>query len=98
MVLVHLSVSLFLVYVLVLGGLDKVNQPGCKVVAALLLYFLLVAFSWMLVEAVVHYMKFVKVFNPYTPKFSMKTALPSYSKNITFTFMMMSPNKTAWLS
>lgn len=82
MVLLHLSFSLLAVNVLVLGGVDKVDSPPyvCKSIAASLLYFLLVAFAWMLVEAVLQYLKFVKVFNTYTSKFMMKSALPAYSK------------------
>ena len=85
MVLMHLSVSLLVVDVLIIAGLDKVDNPlACKSVAALLLYFLLVSFSWMLVEAVVQYLKFVVVFNTYTSKFMMKTALPAYSEYYVF--------------
>ena len=82
MVLLHLSISLLVVNVLVIGGLDKVHGPPivCKAVAALLLYFLLVAFAWMLVEAVVQYLKFVKVFNTYTSRFMLKTTIPAYSE------------------
>jgi arginine exporter protein ArgO len=82
MVLLHLSLSLLAVDILVIGGIDKVHSPPyvCKTIAASLLYFLLVAFAWMLVEAVLQYLKFVKVFNTYTSKFMMKAALPSYGE------------------
>ena len=83
LVLLHLSVSLLAVDVLIVGGVDKGDSHPivCKSVAAMLLYFLLVAFSWMLVEAVVQYLKFVKVFNTYTSKFMMKTAVPAYGRS-----------------
>jgi 7 transmembrane receptor (Secretin family) len=83
LVLLHLSASLLAVDVLIVGGIDRVDAPTavCKTIAALLLYFLLVAFSWMLVEAIVQYLKFVKVFNTYTSRFMLKTALPAYSES-----------------
>jgi hypothetical protein len=79
MVLVHLSISLLAVDILVLAGIDKVEPvTGCKAVAALLLYFLLVAFAWMLVEAVLQYFNFVKVFDTYVSHFMLKAALPAW--------------------
>jgi G protein-coupled receptor 64/G protein-coupled receptor 126 len=79
MVLLHLSISLLAVDILVLAGLDKTgSQYGCKAVAGLLLYFILVSFSWMLVEAVLQYLRFVKVFNTYIEHFMLKTALPAW--------------------
>jgi hypothetical protein len=79
LVLLHLSVALLAVDILVLAGVDRTeNRTGCKAVAALLHYFLLVSFSWMLVEGVLQYLKFVKVFDIYTPRFMLKTALPAW--------------------
>lgn len=81
MVLLQLAIALLAVDILVLAGIDKTSPvAGCKAVAALLLYFLLVSFSWMLVEGVIQYLKFVKVFNTYTPNFMIKTALPAWSE------------------
>ena len=82
MILFQLAVALLAVDILVLAGVDKTDPvAGCKAVAALLLYFLLVAFSWMLVESVVFYLKFVKVFDTHTSRFMLKTALPAWSKS-----------------
>ena len=81
MVLLQLAIALVAVDILVLAGIDKTNPiAGCKAVAALLLYFLLVSFSWMLVEAVMLYLKFVKVFDTYTSNFMLKAALPAWSE------------------
>jgi 7 transmembrane receptor (Secretin family) len=81
MVLLHLSINLLIVYILVLGGLHRVNSPPfiCKAIAAMMLYFLFVAFSWMVAEAVLQYLKFVKVFDTYVSKFMLKATLTAYS-------------------
>ncbi|KAM4889341.1 adhesion G protein-coupled receptor E1 [Thomomys bottae] len=48
----HLCVCLFLAKTLFLIGIDKTNhQMGCAIIAGLLHYLFLAAFSWMLVEA-----------------------------------------------
>ena len=79
MVLLHLSLALLAVDIIVLAGVDQTsNYGGCCAVAALLHYFLLVSFLWMLVEAVIQYLKFVKVFDTYTPRFMLKAALPAW--------------------
>ncbi|ESN95797.1 hypothetical protein HELRODRAFT_178980 [Helobdella robusta] len=51
---------------------------GCLVKSALLHYFLLVSFSWMLIEAILQYLKFVKVFNTHISSFVWKTMLPAW--------------------
>ncbi|XP_048196581.1 adhesion G protein-coupled receptor E1 [Perognathus longimembris pacificus] len=65
----HLCVCLFLAKSLFLIGIDKTNnQMGCAIIAGLLHYLFLAAFSWMLVEAVmlfltVRNLKVVNYFN-----------------------------------
>ena len=87
MVLLHLALALLAVDIIILADirpikercLDQIsNYVGCRAVAALLHYFLLVSFLWMLVEAVIQYLKFVKVFDTYTPRFMLKAALPAW--------------------
>ena len=79
MVLLHLSIALLAVDLLVLFGLDRTESPVvCKVVAGLLLYFLLASFAWMLVEAVLQYLFFVKVFNIYSSHFMLKAGVPAW--------------------
>lgn len=81
MVLLNLAVALLAVNILVLVGVDRTeNYNGCIAVAALLLYFLLASFCWMLVEGVVQYLKFVKVFDTYTPRFMLKASLPAWGE------------------
>ena len=41
------------------------SEDACRIVAALVHYFLLVAFLWMLIEAYFMYQAFVKVFRDY---------------------------------
>ncbi|XP_069864506.1 adhesion G protein-coupled receptor E1 isoform X6 [Dipodomys merriami] len=49
----HLCGCLFLAKILFLMGIDKTNsQTGCAIIAGVLHYLFLAAFSWMLVEAV----------------------------------------------
>ncbi|XP_067138267.1 uncharacterized protein [Centruroides vittatus] len=75
-VLCNLAVSLLLTLIVFLTGIDQISsKAGCIFVAALLHYLLLVSFSWMLVEAVLQYLRFVKVIGTYIPKFMLKASL-----------------------
>lgn len=49
------------------AGVERsgVSEDACRIVAALIHYFLLVAFLWMLIEAYFMYQAFVKVFRDY---------------------------------
>ena len=81
--LLNLSIALIVVNLLVLLGVDRTsNHIGCIIVAALLHYFLLVSFAWMLIEAILQYYKFVKVFNVHVSRFVIKTVLPAWSEFI----------------
>ncbi|XP_052803933.1 adhesion G protein-coupled receptor E2-like isoform X2 [Mya arenaria] len=67
-VLLNLSVSLFCYSVIFLAGIDKTgSRSGCVTVAALLHYFILTSFMWMLVDAVQLYINIVLVFAKYNP-------------------------------
>ncbi|KAL2086354.1 hypothetical protein ACEWY4_017413 [Coilia grayii] len=59
----HLSLCLFLADLIFLCGISRTQQPGCGVVAGLLHYFFLAAFSWMLLEGVQLYRMVVLVFH-----------------------------------
>ncbi|XP_063048692.1 adhesion G protein-coupled receptor E5-like, partial [Engraulis encrasicolus] len=48
----HLSICLFMADLIFLCGISQAGQPGCGLVAALLHYFFLAAFAWMLLEGV----------------------------------------------
>lgn len=75
-VLCNLAISLLLALIVFITGINQTSsKAGCIFVAALLHYLLLVAFCWMLVEAVLQYLRFVKVIGTYIPKFMLKASL-----------------------
>ncbi|XP_062388946.1 adhesion G protein-coupled receptor E5-like [Sardina pilchardus] len=59
----HLSLCLFLADLIFLCGISRAQKAGCGLVAGLLHYFFLAAFSWMLLEGVQLYRMVVKVFH-----------------------------------
>ncbi|XP_068703997.1 adhesion G protein-coupled receptor B2-like [Montipora foliosa] len=59
-VLLNLCAAIALSCALVISEGSVINTAGCPVVAALLHYFLLALFSWMLCEGVLHYIVLVK--------------------------------------
>ncbi|XP_028397360.1 uncharacterized protein LOC114521149 [Dendronephthya gigantea] len=66
---VNLAVAIGLAQVTFLAGIDETDyKVACIIVAALLHYFLLVAFSWMLVEGIFLHILIVKVFHDQLPK------------------------------
>jgi len=66
-ILLHLCASLLFVLIVFVAGVERggVSENACRIVAALIHYFLLVAFLWMLIEAYFMYQAFVKVFRDY---------------------------------
>ncbi|KAK3595406.1 hypothetical protein CHS0354_008838 [Potamilus streckersoni] len=50
----------------------------CIAVSALIHYFILAAFMWMLMEGVLQYLRFVKVLGTYIPNFFIKTSIPAW--------------------
>ncbi|WAR10307.1 AGRG4-like protein [Mya arenaria] len=75
-VLINLSVSILCSAILFLVGMERTeSHGGCIAVAALLRYFILVSFMWMLVEGTLQYLRFV--FGTYIPKFMIKTMIPA---------------------
>ena len=74
-VIFGMSVSLLITYILFLMLIEKNEYLGdvtCQVGAVLMHYFLLSAFCWTLVEALVQYFLFVKVLGTYVSKFMLK--------------------------
>ncbi|XP_041958773.1 adhesion G protein-coupled receptor E5-like isoform X5 [Alosa sapidissima] len=59
----HLSLCLFLADLIFLCGISRAQKAGCSLVAGLLHYFFLAAFSWMLLEGVQLYRMVVLVFH-----------------------------------
>ena len=78
-VLFNLALALLCFNIIFVTSVDRTeNMIGCTTVAVLLHYFLLVSFAWMLVEAVMHYQRFVKVFDTYIEYFTWKTVIPAW--------------------
>ncbi len=56
------------------------NEYFCMSVAVLLHYFILVSFLWMLIEAILQYMTFVKILGTYVSRYALKTIIPAWGK------------------
>ncbi|XP_052240341.1 adhesion G-protein coupled receptor G6-like isoform X2 [Dreissena polymorpha] len=70
------------------------NIGGCKTVAVLLHYFLLVIMCWMLVEAFYMYQSLVKVFDTYIARFQLKAAVFSWGTPLIIVVATLAVNKT----
>ena len=67
---VQFSISLFLMLVVFVAGIDRTeNRAGCITVGVLLHYLTLVAWMWMAAEAVLLFQKLVVVFMNVTVKY-----------------------------
>ncbi len=77
-----MSASLAGLYIFVLGGYVTLVPVLCGFIAALLHYFLLVFFSWTAVEAVLLYIKLVKIIETqsYENHFVLKSGFPAWGK------------------
>ena len=64
------------------SGVERgsVSEDACRIVAALVHYFLLVAFLWMLIEAYFMYQAFVKVFRDYGDYVMWKCSVLGWGK------------------
>ncbi|KAM9314708.1 adhesion G protein-coupled receptor E5 isoform 2-T2 [Pholidichthys leucotaenia] len=61
----HLCICLFMAYLDFLSGISQTKpEGGCRFVAAILHFFFLGVFTWMLLEGVQLYRMVVRVFNP----------------------------------
>ncbi|RUS90990.1 hypothetical protein EGW08_001207 [Elysia chlorotica] len=75
----QLSMALLLSWVVFLVGVERTSHhAGCVAVAALLHYLILASFMWMLMEALVQYLLFVRVMNPHISHYMWKMGLPSW--------------------
>lgn len=75
-ILINHCVSLLLLYIVFLGGIDSVaTDLICKAVAILLHYFLLTTMFWMAVEAHNMYMFLVKIFQRDVRHFILKASI-----------------------
>ncbi|GFR69280.1 G-protein coupled receptor, partial [Elysia marginata] len=77
--LFQLSLALLLSWVVFLAGIERTsNHDGCIAVAAILHYLILASFMWMLMEALLQYLLFVRVMNSYFTNYMWKTSIPSW--------------------
>ncbi|XP_046542698.1 adhesion G-protein coupled receptor G6-like [Haliotis rubra] len=77
--LFHMAVALLCSKVVFLVGIKQTNNEYfCLSVAVLLHYFILVSFLWMLIEAILQYMTFVKILGTYVTRYALKTAIPAW--------------------
>ena len=101
---VNLCISLLTAEVIFLFGIAATEDPlTCSVIAALLHYFFLAAFAWMLLEGFQIYLMLVKVFdassNSRTKKnFSIGYLLPLVivMGSVTVDLVMLSTSEEAW--
>ncbi|KAG1690311.1 Adhesion G-protein coupled receptor G6 [Nymphon striatum] len=78
---VNLALALLLSILVFVLGTERTwhsHEESCIAVAALLHYFLLSSFLWMLVEAVKHYLLFVAYMKSYVPSFMKKSMVVSW--------------------
>lgn len=85
-ILLHLCASLLCVLIVFVAGVERsgVSEDACRIVAALIHYFLLVAFLWMLIEAYFMYQAFVKVFRDYGDYVMWKCAAIGWGESFVY--------------
>ncbi|CAL1531612.1 unnamed protein product [Lymnaea stagnalis] len=77
--LFQLCLALLMSWIVFLSGVTQTSShAGCIVVAVLLHYLILSSFMWMLMEALLQYLLFVKVMNTYVTHYMLKTSIPAW--------------------
>nr|KAG5703200.1 hypothetical protein BaRGS_027365 [Batillaria attramentaria] len=77
--LFNLALAMLASWIVFLAGFTRVeNHVGCVAVAALLHYFILASFMWMLMEGILQYLLFVKVFGTEFDNYMLKTGIPAW--------------------
>ncbi|XP_019634560.1 PREDICTED: adhesion G-protein coupled receptor G7-like [Branchiostoma belcheri] len=93
LVLINLCVALLAILVIFLAGINRTASPiGCKVVAALLHYFLLAALMWMAMEAVNLYRAVVQVFDHVSENFVIKAGAVAWGFPLVATLSTAGPS------
>ncbi|KAI8516480.1 hypothetical protein Bbelb_050610 [Branchiostoma belcheri] len=93
LVFINLCVALLAILVIFLAGINRTTSPiGCKVVAALLHYFLLAALMWMAVEAVNLYRAVVQVFDSVSANFVIKAGAVAWGLPLVATLSTSGPS------
>ena len=83
------------------AGVERggVSENACRIVAAFIHYFLLVAFLWMLIEAYFMYQAFVKVFRDYGDYVMWKCAAMGWGESFEHVIDIVGiSNILEWLS
>ena len=79
---IHLCINLGIAQLIFVAGINKSGGDHvpihCQVIAVLLHYFFLVSFMWMLMEGVVLYVLFVKVFFSHPKRYMLAFTITSY--------------------
>ncbi|KAK3102670.1 hypothetical protein FSP39_013054 [Pinctada imbricata] len=77
--LFNLALAMLFSWVVFLVGIKQTyHYIGCLIVAALLHYFILASFMWMLMEAFLQYLTFVKVLGTYVRRYTLKSVLVAW--------------------
>ncbi|XP_022298170.2 uncharacterized protein LOC111107321 [Crassostrea virginica] len=77
--LFNLALSMLCSWVIFLIGIKQTYHfIGCLIVAILLHYFILASFMWMLMEAFLQYLTFVKVLGTYVTRYTLKSVIAAW--------------------
>ncbi|XP_041374649.1 uncharacterized protein LOC121387560 [Gigantopelta aegis] len=77
--LFNLALAQLCAWIVFLAGINQTqHDAGCIAVAVMLHYFITASFMWMLVEAILHYLLFVKVLGSYVSRYVLKTVIPAW--------------------
>ncbi|CAL1279568.1 unnamed protein product, partial [Larinioides sclopetarius] len=92
-VLFNFSLALVSFLLIFLIGIEKTEwNYGCLVIAVLLHFFMLASFTWMLVEAFIHYLKLVKVIGTYIPNLMQKAMLFAWGLPLLMVIIILAVN------
>ena len=91
-ILFNIAVAALFCNIVFWVGVETVaTERYCIAMAALLHYFLLAAFTWMLVEAILQFLRVVRVPELPTKHFAVKTAIPAWGKTCTRNYILIKP-------
>lgn len=77
--LFNLALAMLCSWVIFLVGIKQTYHfIGCLIVAILLHYFILASFMWMLMEAFLQYLTFVKVLGTYVTRYTLKSVIAAW--------------------
>lgn len=80
--LFNLALAMLCSWVIFLVGIKQTYHfIGCLIVAILLHYFILASFMWMLMEAFLQYLTFVKVLGTYVTRYTLKSVIAAWGES-----------------